>query len=75
MCVALDVDVEIDDTFVKAQNLELNSDAYTQFVENFAQSVEAEIKRRVGITTRVKIHAQDTLPKCEGGKINRIRKK
>lgn len=75
MCVALDVDVEIEDEFLKAQHLELNSDAYTTFIENFGNSVEAEIKRRVGITTRVKIHGQDTLPKCEGGKINRILRK
>jgi hypothetical protein len=32
-------------------------------------------KKRVGITTKVKVHAQDSLPKCEGGKINRILKK
>ncbi len=75
MCIALDVDVEIEDKFLKDQHLELNSDAYTTFIENFGHSVEAEIKRRVGITTRVKIHGQDTLPKCEGGKINRILKK
>ncbi|MCW3161966.1 phenylacetate--CoA ligase family protein [Chryseobacterium oryctis] len=75
MCVALDVDVEIEDGFLKAQHLELNSPEYTTFIENFGHGVEAEIKRRVGITTKVKIHGQDTLPKCEGGKINRILKK
>lgn len=75
MCVALDVDVEIEDQFLKAQHLELNSPEYTNFIENFSHSVEAEIKRRVGITTKVKIHAQDSLPKCEGGKINRIIRK
>ena len=40
-----------------------------------SQLIENEIKKRVGITTKVKIHAQDSLPKCEGGKINRILKK
>ena len=75
MCVALDVDVEIEDQFLKAQHLELNSPEYTNFIENFGHSVEVEIKRRVGITTKVKIHAQDSLPKCEGGKINRIIRK
>ncbi|MBQ0152206.1 MAG: AMP-binding protein [Chryseobacterium sp.] len=74
MCVALDVDVEIADDFLKSQHLELNSQDYTIFIENFGHAVEAEIKRRVGITTKVKIHGQDTLPKCEGGKINRILK-
>ncbi|WP_407403665.1 phenylacetate--CoA ligase family protein [Chryseobacterium sp.] len=74
MCVALDVDVEIADDFLKSQHLELNSQEYTIFIENFGYAVEAEIKRRVGITTKVKIHGQDTLPKCEGGKINRILK-
>jgi phenylacetate-CoA ligase len=74
MCVALDIDLEIDDEFVKAQQIEINTDDYTIFVGNFGKSIENEIKKRVGITTKVKIHAQDSLPKCEGGKINRILK-
>ena len=74
MCVALDIDLEIDDEFVKAQQIEINTDDYAIFVGNFAKSIENEIKKRVGITTKVKIHAQDSLPKCEGGKINRILK-
>jgi len=74
MCVALDIDLEIDDEFVKAKQIEINTDDYTIFVGNFGKSIENEIKKRVGITTKVKIHAQDSLPKCEGGKINRILK-
>lgn len=74
MCVALDIDLEIDDEFVKAQQIEINTDDYAIFVGNFGKSIENEIKKRVGITTKVKIHAQDSLPKCEGGKINRILK-
>ncbi|KMU61440.1 Phenylacetate-coenzyme A ligase [Elizabethkingia anophelis] len=75
MCVALEVDVEIEDELIRAQQFEINSNDYTNFIHNFAESVEGEIKRRVGITTKVKIHAQDSLPKCEGGKINRILKR
>lgn len=75
MCVALEVDVEINDDLIRAQQFEINSNDYTNFIHNFAESVEGEIKRRVGITTKVKIHAQDSLPKCEGGKINRILKR
>ena len=75
MCVALEVDVEINDELIRAQQFEINSNDYTDFIHNFAESVEGEIKRRVGITTKVKIHAQDSLPKCEGGKINRILKR
>ncbi|MDF2834200.1 phenylacetate--CoA ligase family protein [Chryseobacterium indoltheticum] len=74
MCVALDIDLEIDDEFVKAQQIEIDTDDYAIFVGNFGKSIENEIKKRVGITTKVKIHAQDSLPKCEGGKINRILK-
>ncbi len=74
MCVALDIDLEIDDEFVKAKQIEINTDDYAIFVGNFAKSIENEIKKRVGITTKVKIHTQDSLPKCEGGKINRILK-
>lgn len=74
MCVALDIDVEIDDVLVTEENLELNTDAYLDFAGSFGRSIENEIKKRVGITTKVKIHAQDSLPKCEGGKINRILK-
>ncbi|PKF72411.1 phenylacetate--CoA ligase family protein [Chryseobacterium sp. PMSZPI] len=75
MCVALDIDVEIDDDFVKTQKIEPNTDDYFNFVGNFGKNIESEIKKRVGITTKVKVHAQDSLPKCEGGKINRILKK
>ncbi|MEL5903653.1 AMP-binding protein [Elizabethkingia anophelis subsp. anophelis] len=75
MCVALEVDVEIEDELIRTQQFEINSNDYTNFIHNFAESVEGEIKRRVGITTKVKIHAQDSLPKCEGGKINRILKR
>ncbi|OPC01771.1 phenylacetate--CoA ligase [Elizabethkingia ursingii] len=75
MCVAFEVDVEINDELIRAQQFEINSNDYTNFIHNFAESVEGEIKRRVGITTKVKIHAQDSLPKCEGGKINRILKR
>lgn len=75
MCVALEVDVEIEDELIRAQQFEINSNDYTNFIHNFAESVEGEIKRRVGITTKIKIHAQDSLPKCEGGKINRILKR
>lgn len=75
MCIALEVDVEVEDNFMKAQNLSLNGDDYRNFIEKYGSEVEAEIKRRVGITTKVKIHAQDSLPKCEGGKINRIIRK
>lgn len=74
MCVALDIDVEIDDVLVTEENLELDTDAYLDFTGNFGKSIENEIKKRVGITTKVKIHSQDSLPKCEGGKINRILK-
>lgn len=75
MCVALDIDVEIDNELVKAQQLVINTDDYLNFVGSFGKNIENEIKKRVGITTTVKIHAQDSLPKCEGGKINRILKK
>jgi phenylacetate-CoA ligase len=74
MCVALDIDVEINDELVAAENLNINSDEYLIFAGNFGKNIENEIKKRVGITTKVKIHAQDSLPKCEGGKINRILK-
>lgn len=75
MCVALDVDVEINDELVKARQLEINTDDYLNFVGSFGRNIENEIKKRVGITTKVRVHAQDSLPKCEGGKINRILKK
>jgi phenylacetate-CoA ligase len=74
MCIALDIDVEIDDELIAAENLTVNSGEYVNFTENFGKSIENEIKKRVGITTTIKIHAQDSLPKCEGGKINRILK-
>lgn len=75
MCVALDIDVEIGDELIASKNLNQNTDDYAIFVGSFGKSIENEIKKRVGITTKVKVHAQDSLPKCEGGKINRILKK
>ena len=74
MCVALDIDVEIDDEYVDSQNLNKNTDDYLIFAEKFGKTIENEIKKRVGISTKVKVHPQDSLPKCEGGKINRILK-
>jgi phenylacetate-CoA ligase len=74
MCITLDIDVEIDDELITAENLTVNSGEYFNFTENFGKRIENEIKKRVGITTTIKIHAQDSLPKCEGGKINRILK-
>lgn len=74
MCVALDIDVEIDDEYVASQNLNKNTDDYLIFAEKFGKTIENEIKKRVGISTKVKVHPQDSLPKCEGGKINRILK-
>jgi phenylacetate-CoA ligase len=43
------------------QNLNQNTDDYFIFVGSFGKSIENEIKKRVGITTKVKIHAQDSL--------------
>ncbi|NAW51504.1 AMP-binding protein [Elizabethkingia argentiflava] len=75
MCIGLEIDVEIDGVWLKAQPFEINHSAYMDFFHRFAESIEKEIKRRVGITTKVKIHPEGALPKCEGGKINRILKK
>ena len=72
MCVSLDIDLEIDQEYLNSQNLVLNSEEYFNFLRKFEAQVQAEIKKRVGITTKVKVHMQDSLPKCEGGKINRI---
>ena len=44
MCVALEVDVEIEDELIRAQQFEINSNDYTNFIHNFAESVEGEIK-------------------------------
>lgn len=45
MCVALDIDVEIDDVLVTEENLELNTDAYLDFTGSFGRSIENEIKK------------------------------
>src|SRR5699024_1356681 len=75
MNVKLEVDVEIERQVLKDKNLSKGDKDYDGFMEQFATEVQKTIKKRVGITTNVKIHEEDTLPKCSGGKIDRILKK
>jgi len=75
MIVQLEVDVEVSDQMIKDKNLQKGERAYDDFIQAFALRVQSEIKKRVGITTHVKIHEQNSLPKCTGGKIDRILKK
>lgn len=75
MNVKLEVDVEVADDFVKDKGYEKNTEQYDEFIEQFAKKVQTIIKKRVGITTHVTIHGEDALPKCTGGKIDRILKK
>ena len=49
MCVALEVDVEINNEMIRAQQFEINSNDYTNFIHNFAESVEGEIKEEWGL--------------------------
>lgn len=42
MCVALDIDVEIDDELVKAQKIEANTDDYFNFVGTFAKILKTK---------------------------------
>lgn len=75
MIRALDMDIEVSNQLVNAKLLEAGTEEYEQFTKNFEQIIRDEIKKRVGITTNVRVHAEDSLPKCTGGKINRILKK
>lgn len=72
MIVQLEVDLEVSDQLIKDKNLKKGERRYKEFMQEFTTKVQAEIKKRVGITTRVKIHEQDSLPKCTGGKIDRV---
>ncbi|RQO31515.1 phenylacetate--CoA ligase [Taibaiella sp. KBW10] len=72
MVVALGIDVELADEVLVQQQIAKGSAAHTALKEQYMQQVAAEVKKRVGITTSVVIHEQDSLPKCEAGKINRI---
>lgn len=72
MMVKLEVDVEVSKKYIATHNLQEGDENYEDFLEKFASIVQNEIKRRVGITTHVKIHKEDSLPKCTGGKIQRI---
>src|SRR5690625_4167548 len=75
MIVQLEVDVEVSHQMLKDKNLTKGNREYDDFIEMFSKRDQAEIKKRVGITTHVKINEQDSLPKCTGGKIDRILKK
>src|SRR5699024_1821162 len=75
MTVKLEVDVEVSDELLKKHQLDKGHPECNDFFASFATKVQQEIKKRVGITTNVKIHEQDSLPKCSGGKIDRILKK
>lgn len=70
MITKLEVDIEIADEYLKKQP---QQDLKTSF-SGFATAVQREIKKNTGITAHIFVHRQDTLPKCAGGKINRILK-
>jgi phenylacetate-CoA ligase len=72
MVVALAVDVEVEQEWAQSQMKEPIATELQKIHAHLAHQVAAEIKKRVGITTEVTIHLQDSLPKCEAGKINRI---
>lgn len=72
MLVGLEVDVEISNDLLEKHKVNPGGAAYTDLLEKFGSRVKEEIKKRVGISTLVRVHQQDALPKNEGGKINRI---
>lgn len=72
MIVELGVDVEISQRLLDSRKLEKGKEGYHEFMQEFEDAVRAEIKKRVGISTNVKVHEQDSLPKCTGGKVARI---
>jgi len=75
MTIRLEVDVEVGAEFVRQHNVSKGTEEYDEWMHKYGNLVQAEIKKRVGITTLVKVHEEDSLPKNTGGKINRILKK
>lgn len=72
MIISLDIDVELDDHVLEALKIGKETVEHRALKADYAERVSAEIKKRVGITTNVCLHDQDSLPKCEAGKLNRI---
>lgn len=75
MNIRLEVDVELANQVLKDKNVQKGQPGYQEVMTQYANQVQQVIKKRVGITTYVKIHEEDDLPKCTGGKIDRILKK
>lgn len=72
MIVSLDIDVELDDQVLEERKIGKETVEHRALKAAYAEKISAEIKKRVGITTNVCLHDQDSLPKCEAGKLNRI---
>lgn len=72
MIVSLDIDVELEDKLLEERLIGKETVEHRALKADYAERVAAEIKKRVGITTNVCLHDQDSLPKCEAGKLNRI---
>ncbi|WP_129019787.1 phenylacetate--CoA ligase family protein [Edaphocola flava] len=72
MIVSLDIDVELDDHVLEELKIGKETVEHRALKADYAERVSAEIKKRVGITTNVCLYDQDSLPKCEAGKLNRI---
>lgn len=72
MTIGLEVDVEISNELVAKRHLKQGGAVYTEFLEKFGSEIKEEIKKTTGISTLVRVHQQNALPKNEGGKINRV---
>lgn len=70
--VQLQVDVEVANQHLVDQGVFNDKTKTAEFHERMAQQVQQVIKNKTRITTSVRIHPQDSLPKCTSGKINRV---
>lgn len=75
MNIRLEIDVEVSDDYLKAYEPKSEERDYELLYKELAHKVQREIKKRVGITTHIKVHPEDELPKNLGGKIERVLKK
>lgn len=72
MVTQLDIDIEVSNEHAVKYEFDLQNISSDSKSKKLASVVQDKIKKEVGITVGVTICPEGSLPKCEGGKMNRV---
>ena len=72
MVTQLDIDIEVSNEHAAKYEIDLQNISSDSKTKKLGSVVQDKIKKEVGITVGVTICPEGSLPKCEGGKMNRV---